>query len=121
METIFIREVNDFKSITNIKYELNQKILTHEELLIRLSCFCLTATVPNTKALPSTFASWIRQSTTTTVMECTPVFVSVQTTSTTATRIVTTTTTTTRTIKMSFISINNKDVALSVNPVAVSF
>ena len=47
METIFIREVNHLKTISDFKYKHNWLILTHKKLTIRLSCFCSTATVAN--------------------------------------------------------------------------
>ena len=45
METIFIREINHLKTISDFKYKHNWLILTHKKLTIRLSCFCSTATV----------------------------------------------------------------------------
>ena len=45
METIFIREVNHLKTISDFKYKHDWLILTHKKLTIRLSCFCSTATV----------------------------------------------------------------------------
>ena len=45
METIFIREINHLKTVSDLKYKYNRLILTHKKITIRLSCFCLTATV----------------------------------------------------------------------------
>ena len=45
LATIFIRQVNDFVLISDIKYELNRTSLSYKKITIRFCCFCSTATV----------------------------------------------------------------------------
>ena len=47
LATIFIRQVNDFILISDIKYDLNRTSLGYKKIIIRFCCFCSTATVPS--------------------------------------------------------------------------
>ena len=55
METIFIREVNHFKTICDLKYKHNRLILTHKKLTIRLSCYCTSLVYMSNKWQEETF------------------------------------------------------------------
>ena len=54
---IFIRQINDFILISDIKYELNRTSLSYKKMTIRFCCFCLTATVHKTQLLGWSFCS----------------------------------------------------------------
>ena len=46
MVTIFIRGVNHTNLVINFKYQAIWTILSHKKLILHLSCFCSTPTVP---------------------------------------------------------------------------